>query len=127
MHQPPRYTRLNDEQLQGARVIRLLDREETRYPLLTRLCLDFGLQILQLHPRVFSLLSRQWVPGPVEYILACKAPDNVHWYRMTPTYPSLSELTAYVKHHEVDILHDYLFGDIGLPGDTGEDTPDAGA
>lgn len=116
MHSSPRQTLLKPEILQGARVIRLLDREDTRYPILMRLCLDFGFKVLQLHPKVFSIIRCQWVPGNNEYVLAMQQAasqpgEKSRWFAMTPQFLSLKELDTYAQQYQVDILHDYLFGD----------------
>ena len=104
-------TPLDRQQLHAARAIRFLDREETRYPLLMRLSMDFGFRVLQLHPRVYSHISRQWVPVQCEFILASQNPDSRLWYQWTPGFSSLELLHDYAARHEIDLLHAQLFGD----------------
>ncbi len=111
MHPTNAKTLLDRQQLQGARAIRFLDREETRFPLLMRMCMDFGFRVLQLHPKVYSHISRKWVPVQCEFILASQNPDNKLWYQWTSGFSSLELLQDYVRSHEVDLLHAQLFGD----------------
>lgn len=102
---------LEPQALKGARVIRFLDRGESRYPQLMRLCLDFGFQVLQLQPEVFSHISRKWVPGQSEFLVAFKEENQTLPLQITSAFSSLQLLNDHVKRNEVDILHHHLFGD----------------
>lgn len=102
---------LDRQQLQAARVIRFLNRGETRFPLLMRMCMDFDFRVLQLHPKVFSHISRKWVPVQCEFILANQNPDTKLWFQLTPGFSSLELLHDYAQRNEVDLLHTHLFGD----------------
>ncbi|MGD8175945.1 hypothetical protein [Marinimicrobium sp. ARAG 43.8] len=95
---------LSPDELLGSREIQFIDRQETNYPNLMRLCLDFDFCVLQL-------LHSTGVPtANTSFILATQD------YRLTPTaaispaFAQLDQLEAYVHLHQVDILHNYLFG-----------------
>lgn len=95
---------LNANELLGSREIRFIDRQETNFPNLMRLCMDFDFCVLQL-------LHRTSVPAANKsFVLVTRD------YRLTPTaaispsFAELEQLETYVRTHQVDILHDYLFG-----------------
>ena len=101
---------LNSDHLLGSREIRFIRREESNYPTLMRLCMDFDFCVLQLQRRVYSHISNRHLPDVPAFVLAS------HDYRIsetaiTPACESLRKLNDYVTEHQIDILHDYLFGD----------------
>lgn len=91
------------ENILGNRVIQFLDRQETQFPHLMRLSMDFSFCVLeQLHnnteqpEHTFTLVTN-------DYRTTDEAP-------ITPSFDSLMELNEYVGENMVEILHDYLFG-----------------
>lgn len=100
---------LKADELLGSREIRFLNRQEYTYPHLMRLCLDFDLKVLQLQRRTFSHISLRQVPTAPEFILGSCENPSADFLPMTPRFPSLQELEAYVMERHVDILHEYLF------------------
>jgi hypothetical protein len=114
----PRFP-LNTDNLLGCREIRFADRQESNYPTLMRLCMDFDFRVLQLQQRIYSHISLRFVPAPAEFVLAnCDyLTDGIT--AMAPPASSLAKLENYVIDNQVDILHDYLFG-------FGDDTADSG-
>lgn len=97
---------LNTEELLGSREIRFLDRKESNFPNLMRLCMDFEFCVLQLQHKPHG----DNTPDAQAFVL------TTHDYRtndtpaITPICDTLNALEDYVTQHQVDILHDYLFG-----------------
>lgn len=87
--------------LAGCRELQFLSREESNFPHLQRLVLDFKLRVLECLAQSPDLNRRYLLAG--DYFTTGN--DSI-----TPTFSSLTELNAYVGEHMVDILHDYLFG-----------------
>lgn len=95
--------------LLGCRELQFLSREESLFPHLLRLSLDFNFRVLEC-------LSRSAEPTK-QYLLA--ADDfSCGTGPITPVFSSLKELNHYVGEHMIDILHDYLFG--AAEEDTGQ-------
>lgn len=105
----PRFS-LNTDDITGCREIRFVNRKESNYPNLMRLCMDFDFRVLQLQRRTYSHISLRYVPAAPEFILANNDYETLGITAMTPCCASLQELDAYAVQHQVDILHDYLFG-----------------
>ncbi len=100
---------LNTDDLLGCREVRFMNRQESSYPILMRLCLDFDLRVLQLQRRTYSHISLRYVPTPPEFILS-NADYREALIALSPCCNSLRDLENYAEQHQVDILHDYLFG-----------------
>lgn len=102
---------LNTDDLMGCREIRFIDRQESNYPTLMRLAMDFNCCVLQIQYRVYSHISLRHVPTAPEFILTTAdfSPESIN--ALTPSCKSLQDLEAYTLEHQVDILHDYLFGE----------------
>lgn len=95
---------LSPTQLLGSREIRFLDRQTSNYPNLMRLCLDFDFCVVQLlHKTKVPAASKSFVLTTQDYRTTPSA-------AITPAFANLNQLEDYVTHHQVDILHDYLFG-----------------
>lgn len=95
---------LSDDHLLGSREIRFLSREESNYPNLMRLCLDFDFRVLQLlHKTPVPTANKSFVLVTRDYRLTPTA-------AISPAFAELGQLEQYVHRHQVDILHDYLFG-----------------
>jgi hypothetical protein len=95
---------LSPTALLGSREIRFLDRQSSNYPSLMRLCLDFDFCVIQLlHETSASSASKSFVLATQDYRTTPTA-------AITPTFANMAQLEEYVTHHQVDILHDYLFG-----------------
>jgi hypothetical protein len=73
----------------GEREVRFTDRQETTYPHLMRLCLDFNFRVLQRGANSYQLST-----------------DDAAI--MTPAFDQLAALECHVHQHLVDILHSYL-------------------
>lgn len=85
----------------GSRKVQFLNRQESMFPHLLRLSLDFNFHVLEL--------LKNSPTGVKQYILAVDDffnDENV----VTPAFDSLQELNLHVGEAMVDILHDYLFG-----------------
>ncbi len=95
---------LSDQALLGSREIRFLDRQESNYPNLMRLCLDFDFVVIQL------LHNTRVVAASKSFVLSTKDYRTSPTAAITPGFANLEQLESYVTHHQVDILHDYLFG-----------------
>lgn len=95
---------LNPDDLMGSREIRFIDRQETNYPSLMRLCLDFDFCVLQLlHKTPVPTANKSFVLVTRDYRLTPTA-------AISPAFSQMDQLESYVRLHQVDILHDYLFG-----------------
>lgn len=77
--------------------------EFTKYPQLQRLCDDFGLHISRPARR------HSQPSAPESFGLVEQHPEKERC--LTPFFPSLSQLEAFVADNLVDILHDYFFGE----------------
>src|SRR5690606_30952245 len=91
--------------LLGSREIRFISREESNYPILMRLCMDFEFRVVQLQRRLDSELTEHALSEAQAFVLV---PEG---YRtsataITPALESLEKLEDYVKQNQVDILHD---------------------
>lgn len=102
---------LNIDDLIGCREIRFINRQESNYPTLMRLVMDFDCCVLQLQQRTYSHISLRLVPTAPTFIVASKDYTATAINALTPTCASLQKLESYALVHQVDILHDYLFGD----------------
>lgn len=102
---------LDSETILSAREIRFLDRNDSNYPHLTRLVMDFNLRVLQLHHEVFSHITRRYLPAPLAFVLA-SADYRTSGITYSPQCDSLQVLDNYARANDVDILHSVLFGDI---------------
>lgn len=105
----PRFP-LNTDDLLGCREIRFMDRQESNYPTLMRLCMDFDFCVLQLQHRIYSHISLRFVPSSPRFVLGNSDYHSLGIVAMAPPHHSLAELEAYALANQVDILHDYLFG-----------------
>jgi len=95
--------------LLGSREIRFISREESNYPILMRLCMDFDFRVLQLQRRLDTDRAEQALSEAQGFVLV---PEDYRTSATTITseQETLEKLEDYVKQHQVDILHDYLFG-----------------
>jgi len=96
----------HNKALLGSRELRFHNRQESIYPNLMRLCLDFNFKVLQL---LFS--APDSAAAPVKVVVMTYAdysgdPSSA----ITPAFSDLEQLERYVLDNQVDILHDYLFG-----------------
>ena len=102
---------LNTEDILSSKEIRFVDRQETNYSNLMRLTMDFDLCVLQLQRKVFSHITRRYLPAAPTFVLA-----GIDYRSTNLTYSphcdSLRKLNDYARANEVDILHSLLFGDI---------------
>lgn len=87
--------------LLGCRELQFLSREESLFPHLLRLSLDFNFRVLEC-------LNRSTVPTKLYLLAADDFSSGTE--TVTPAFASLKELNQYVGEHMIDILHDYLFG-----------------
>lgn len=95
---------LDADELLGSREIRFIGREETNFPNLMRMCMDFDFCVLQLlHRTPVPTANKSFVLVTRDYRLTATA-------AISPPFAQLEQLEAYVRLHQVDILHDYLFG-----------------
>ncbi|WP_439133938.1 hypothetical protein [Pseudomaricurvus sp.] len=85
----------------GSRKVQFLNRQESLFPHLLRLSMDFSFHVLEL-------LSNSPEKGK-QYTLAADDFFN-ETNAVTPLFSSLHELNQHVGEQMVDILHDYLFG-----------------
>lgn len=94
----------------GARELRLLNDQETRYPQLARLNLDFGLCVLEAYN-----------PEPQQKSFALVTPrhQQTDQVALTAGFPSLRRLEEYVEHHVAEILHCYVFDAAIISSHTG--------
>lgn len=93
----------------GSREIRLNNRQESMYPHLMRFCMDFKFRVLQL---LLNESSDQ-KPGTRPFILVPADYGGDPQTAITPAYTELGQLEDHVRKSQVDILHDYLFGETG--------------
>lgn len=88
--------------LLGSREIQFLNREESLFPHLLRLSMDFSFRILEV--------LNQGEPPTKHYLLVTDDYRHKALEAITPAFDSLQSLNDYVGQNMVDILHDYLFG-----------------
>lgn len=77
----------------GEKEVRFASRQESAYPHLMRLCMDFNFRVRQCDAHLYQLM-----------------PDQ-HHSPITPAFSKLESLEAHVRQHMVDILHNYLCGE----------------
>jgi hypothetical protein len=106
----PLKTPIIQDELYGSREIRFKDRTDSQFAQLMRLCVDFDFSVLQIQRKTYSHLTRKFVPMAPDFVLATKTPGDPQWYAVTPELASLKALDDYARAHQVDILHDHLFG-----------------
>ncbi|WP_347331470.1 hypothetical protein [Marinimicrobium locisalis] len=95
---------LSAEELMGSREIRLIDRKESNYPNLKQLCTDFDFRVLQLlHKTTEPTVNKPFILVTKDYRLTPTA-------AISPAFATLEQLETHVHLHQVDILHNYLFG-----------------
>lgn len=87
--------------LHGCRELQFLSREESLFPHLLRLSLDFNFRVLECLGRTPEA-AKQYLLAADDFTSGTET--------ITPVFPSLKELNQYVGEHMIDILHDYLFG-----------------
>jgi hypothetical protein len=91
------------ESLLGGREIRFLDRQESNYPHLMRLALDFGFRVLE----TLQVKKDQPVKS---FVLVTDDYRTIDTEAISPNFESLKALDSHIGDNMVDILHDYLFG-----------------
>jgi len=91
------------ESVLGGREIRFLDRQESNYPHLMRLALDFGFRVLE----TLQVKSDKPVKS---FVLVTDDYRSVETEAISPQFRTLKELDSHIGENMVDILHDYLFG-----------------
>ncbi|WP_111642434.1 hypothetical protein [Marinimicrobium alkaliphilum] len=101
----PSYS-LSQDDLLASREIRFINRQESNYPQLMRMCMDFDFRVLQLMHRP----ANDTEGARYAFVLTTRDYRADEKAAITPSLASLAELDAYVSQHQVDILHDYLFG-----------------
>ena len=101
---------LNTEELLGSREIRFIDRKESNYPNLMRMCMDFDFCVLQLQRKVYSHITNRYLSDSQAFVLTTQDYRTNDTPAITPICDTLSKLEEHVTRHQVDILHDYLFG-----------------
>lgn len=84
-----------------SREVQFLNRQESRFPHLLRLSMDFSFRILEVATK--TTFNKSFVLVTDDY-------RQVDIEPITPVLSTLSELNEYVGNNMVDILHDYLFG-----------------
>jgi len=102
---------LQKEELLGSKEIHFNDRQESTYPQLMRLSMDFEICVLQLECEAFSFITKRFLPAKLAYVLTSRNYQS-HFLTYSPRCQSLGELEVYVCANQVDILHDHLFGSI---------------
>lgn len=101
---------LKTEELLGSREIRFIDRKESNYPTLMRLCMDFNFCVLQLQRQVYSHITNRYLSDTQAFVLTAKDYRDHSATAITPVCTTLRLLEEHVTQHQVDILHDHLFG-----------------
>lgn len=101
---------LKTEELLGSREIRFIDRKESNYPNLMRMCMDFDFCVLQLQRKVYSHITNRYLSDSQAFVLTTQDYRTNDTPAITPICDTLAKLEDYVTRHQVDILHDYLFG-----------------
>lgn len=87
----------------GGKELTFLDRQESRFPNLARLCMDFSF-------RVFETLHLDIGAPSKSVLLVSNDYRSIETGAITPCFKTLNELEEYVESNMIDILHDYLFG-----------------
>lgn len=100
---------LRQEELSGSKEISFNDRQESNYPQLMRLSMDFEICVLQLKCEVFSYITKRFLPSTSAFILTNHNHQG-NCVTYSPRCNSLRELEVYACIHHVDILHEHLFG-----------------
>lgn len=86
----------------GSREVQFLNREQSRFPHLLRLSLDFSFRVLEIIQQSDSPTK--------SYVLITDDYRQVDIEAISPDFSTLGALNEYVGENMVDILHDYLFG-----------------
>ena len=103
------YSTLKQDDILGSREVRFISRQETNYPHLMRLTMDFDMCVLQVQRQAFSHISKRLLPIAPAFVLAGR--DYLLDHKCySPQFESLTDLDAFVRNHHVDILHDSLIG-----------------
>lgn len=102
------YPPLKNDELRGSKEMQFIDRQETNFPQLMRLCMDFDLCVLQLQRKAFSHISKRYLTIDPVFVMANRGYHHNHSV-YTPHCNSLQELESYARTHHVDILHAHLF------------------
>ncbi len=84
-----------------SREVQFLNREESRFPHLLRLSLDFSFQVLEV-----ALTTKT----EKHFVLVTDDYRSTELESITPAFSTLADLNEYVGENMIDILHDYLFG-----------------
>ncbi len=84
-----------------SREVQFLNREESRFPHLLRLSLDFSFQVLEVVPTAKT---------EKHFVLVTDDYRSTELESITPPFSTLAELNGYVGENMIDILHNYLFG-----------------
>lgn len=88
----------------GSREVQFLDRQESRFPHLMRLSMDFSFRVLEnLKTDTADLPNKSYTLVTDDY----RRCDNA---AITDDFECLSSLNEHVGTNMVEILHDYLFG-----------------
>ena len=107
-HQP-----LKKDEILASKELAFTDRREANYPQLMRLTLDFGLHVLEVERKAFSLITKRFFPSETFYVLVDHDYRNSH-IAYSPHCKTLRQLEAYVYVNNIDILHEHLFGGVLL-------------
>jgi len=88
----------------GSREIQFLDRQESRFPHLMRLSMDFSFHVLErLKVDEAGASFKRYALVTNDYRRTDEAP-------ITGDFESLQYLNEHVGNNMIEILHDYLFG-----------------
>jgi len=94
---------IQDSQI-GSREIQFLDRQESRFPHLMRLSMDFSFRVLErLKMDTDGATIKRYTLVTNDYRRSDEAP-------ITDDFESLQYLNEHVGNNMIEILHDYLFG-----------------
>lgn len=99
-------TRIDNNDLLGARKINLLSHQETQYPELMRLTADFDLCVVE------SMSTDSFAK---QLTLMTGSYQQVEPKPLTPGFKSLAELERFASENMTDLLQDYLFGQVQIP------------
>lgn len=94
---------VQDSQI-GSREIQFLDRQESRFPHLMRLSMDFSFHVLE------RLLTGSDGNPVKAYALVTNDYRRTDDAAITEDFESLQHLNQHVGDNMIEILHDYLFG-----------------
>lgn len=81
----------------GDMEVQFANRQESLFPHLMRLCMDFNFRVVKSKPT-----------SPEHYCLTARDHDQSR--AITPAFAQLEQLEQHVHSHMVDILHEYVFG-----------------